>query len=353
MKPFIHQFLPSRVVFGPGTLAQLAGELNRLGVKRALLLSTAEQRTTAEDIAGALGDVAVGVFAQAMMHVPLETVRRAQQETEGLKADGLVAIGGGSTVGLAKALALDTGLPIVAVPTTYAGSEVTPIYGLTEGSVKRTGRDPRVLPRTVIYDAELSAGLPMEMTVTSLFNAMAHAAEAIYAHDGSPMVTLMAEQGLRASAMALLTLRTAPGDLDARGDALYGAYLCGSVLGMVSMGLHHKLCHTLGGGFNLPHAALHTVILPHALAYNAAHAPQAMASIARALGVTDAARGLHDLALRCGAPVSLQAIGMPADGLDQAVERAMQQQYPNPRPLEASALRALLHQAFEGLAPVG
>ena len=322
-----------------------------MGVSRALVLSTPEQHASAERVVALLGDRAAGIFPKAVMHVPIETARLARDEARRLGADCAIAIGGGSTIGLGKAIALESGLPIIAVPTTYAGSEMTPIYGLTEAGLKKTGRDPRVLPRTVIYDPELSLTLPISITVTSAFNAIAHAAEGLYAHDGNPIVALMAEEGIRASAAALAPLTTDPDDLLARSDALYGAWLCGSVLGQVSMGLHHKLCHTLGGSFNLPHADVHTVILPHALAYNATHAPQAMAKIARALGVADGARGIHDLALRYGAPVSLQAIGMPASGLDKVADLAVQNQYPNPRPLERAALRVLLQHAFDGVPP--
>lgn len=348
---FLYQAHSSRVIFGLGSLPQLSDEIEHLGARRALVLSTPEQRTSAQRVADLLGDRAAGIFPEAVMHVPIETARRARETARRLGADCAVAIGGGSTIGLGKAIALDSGLPIIAIPTTYAGSEMTPIYGLTEGGLKKTGRDVHVLPRTVIYDPELSATLPMPMTVTSALNAIAHAAEGLYAHDGNPIVALLAEEGIRASAAALAPLQLDPGDLEARSDALYGAWLCGSVLGQVSMGLHHKLCHTLGGSFDLPHAEVHAVVLPHALAYNAAHAPQAMARIARALGVADAAQGIQQLALRNGAPVSLQAIGMPAGGLDRAADLAAQNQYPNPRPLDRAALRALLQRAFDGTPP--
>ena len=351
MTPFVHQPLPSRVIFGRGSLARLPDEMQRLGARRALVLSTPEQIAGAERVAALLGAAAAGIFPEAVMHVPIETARRARDAARQLGADCAVAIGGGSTIGLGKAIALESGLPIIAIPTTYAGSEMTPIYGLTEDGLKKTGRDPRVLPRTVLYDPELSVTLPLPITVTSVFNAIAHAAEGLYAHDGNPIVGMMAEEGIRASAAALAPLQADPGDLEARSDALYGAWLCGSVLGQVSMGLHHKLCHTLGGSFNLPHAEVHTVVLPHALAYNAAHAPQAMARIARALAVSDVAGGLQALARRYGAPVSLQAIGMRADGLDKAADLAVQSQYPNPRPLERAALRDLLQNAFDGTSP--
>jgi maleylacetate reductase len=223
----------------------------------------------------------------------------------------MVAIGGGSTIGLGKAIALESGLPIIAVPTTYAGSEMTPIYGITEAGVKKTGRDLRVLPRTVLYDPELSQHLPVGMSVVSGINAIAHAAEGLYAQDGNPVMSLMAEEGIRALAQGLRGIHRAPADMAARSACLYGAWLCGSVLGHVGMSLHHKLCHTLGGSFNLPHAETHTVVLPHALAYNASAAPQAMARIAAALGAPDAATGMFDLARELGAPTALRDIGMP------------------------------------------
>jgi alcohol dehydrogenase class IV len=252
---------------------------------------------------------------------------------------------------LGKAIALDSGLPIIAVPTTYAGSEMTPIYGLTDGGVKKTGRDPRVLPRTVIYDPELTLTLPVGLSVTSGINAIAHACEGLYAHDGNPIVALMAEEGIRALAAALPRVHAAPTDLAARRDALYGAWLGGTVLGHVAMGLHHKLCHTLGGTWNLPHAEVHTVILPHALAYNEPAAPQALARIGRALGGAEPVHALHALAGMLGAPTSLREIGMPADGLDRAADLAVAAAYPNPRPLDRDALRALLQRAWDGAAP--
>jgi len=351
MKPFVHQALASRVVFGAGSLQQLEREIEALGATRALVLSTPEQADAARRVAELLGARAAGIFPRAVMHVPIETAREARDEARRLGADCAVAIGGGSTTGLGKAIALDSGLPIIAIPTTYAGSEMTSIYGLTEAGVKKTGRDLRVLPRTVIYDPELSLSLPIGLTITSGLNAIAHAAEGLYAFDGNPIVSLMAEEGIRAIAEALPRLTAAPTDLDARGDALYGAWLCGSVLGAVAMGLHHKLCHTLGGSFNLPHAEVHTVVLPHALAYNAAHAPEAMRRIARALGSESAAAGLFVLAQRLGVPVALKDIGMPADGLDRAADLAVQTPYPNPRPLERAAIRELLQHAFDGVRP--
>lgn len=353
MKPFSYDANPARIVFGAGALGQLPQELQRLGLQRALVLSTPGQVALATRCTELLGAQAAGVFAQAAMHVPVDVARAACDEARRLAADSVVAIGGGSTTGLGKAIALELGLPVIAVPTTYAGSEVSPIWGLTEAGLKRTGRSPKVLPRAVIYDPELSLTLPLATTVTSAINAIAHAAEGLYAPDGNPIVALMAEEGIRASAAALAPLRRDPRDVAARGDALYGAWLCGTVLGSVTMGLHHKLCHTLGGSFNLPHAETHTVVLPHALAYNAAAAPEAMTRIAKALGAADAPLAVQRLARDHGAPTSLAAIGMQAADLDRAAELATQTPYPNPRPLERATLRALLQRAFDGAEPQG
>jgi alcohol dehydrogenase class IV len=351
MERFVYTASPSRIVFGADSIDQLPAEIERLGATRALVLCTPNQRGQAQAIADRLPGRIAGIFDEAAMHVPIETARKARALASELKADCALAVGGGSTIGLGKAIALESGLPIIAVPTTYAGSEATPIYGITEAGLKKTGRDARVLPHVVIYDPRLTLSLPLDLTVTSAINAMAHAAEGLYAHDGTPVISVMAEEGIRACAAALQPLRDNPRDLPARSQALYGAWLCGTVLGAVSMGLHHKLCHTLGGTFDLPHAQVHTVVLPHALAYNASAAPEAMARIARALGTAEAAMGFFELARTHGAAVSLKAIGMPAAGLEHAADLAVSNQYPNPRPLEKAALRALLGRAWEGAPP--
>jgi maleylacetate reductase len=351
MKSFIYNGQPARVVFGAGSLQHLAREIDALGAKKALVLSTPEQQASAEMVANLLGSRAAGVFARAVMHVPIETARVALDMARVLGADCAVAIGGGSTTGLGKAIALDSGLPILAIPTTYAGSEMTPIYGITEAGMKKTGRDPRVVPRVVIYDPELTLGLPLAMSVTSGINAIAHAAEGLYATDSNPVMNLMAKEGMAAIACALPAIKEVANDLQARSDALYGAWLCGTVLGNVGMALHHKLCHTLGGSFNLPHAETHTIVLPHSLAYNAAAAPDAMRVIAEALGGSSAAQAVFDLAKNNGAPTALKDIGMQEVDLDKAAGIAMQNQYPNPRPLERVALRQLLQDAFDGVRP--
>ncbi|MGP6269919.1 maleylacetate reductase, partial [Pseudomonas paraeruginosa] len=284
MRTFIYQGLPSRVVFGDGALQRLGEEVGRLGAERALLLSTPDQRELAERLARILGSRSAGVYPEAVMHVPLEVARAARAEAARRQADCCIAVGGGSTIGLGKAIALESGLPILAVPTTYAGSEMTPIWGMTEERLKKTGRDARVLPRTVIYDPQLTLSLPPAVSACSGMNAMAHAVEALYAEDANPIIGLMAEESIRSLAQALPRVVGDPGDREARGQALYGAWLAGVCLGSVGMAIHHKLCHTLGGTFNLPHAQAHAVVLPHAAHYNREAAAGALARVARALG---------------------------------------------------------------------
>jgi alcohol dehydrogenase class IV len=351
MMSFSYDQLPGRVVFGAGAIDHLPREIGLLGAQRALVLSTPEQASQAQEIARRLGERCAGIFSRAVMHVPIETAREARAQARRLGADCAVAIGGGSTTGLGKAIALESGLPILAIPTTYAGSEMTPIYGLTEGGMKKTGRDRKVLPRTVIYDPMLTLRLPVELSVTSGFNAIAHAVEALYAQDSNPISSLMAEEGIRALAQGLPRVVAAPGDVAARSDCLYGAWLCGAVLGGVGMALHHKLCHVLGGTWNLPHAETHTVILPHAIAYNYAAAPEAMKRIERAMGSAHAARGVYDLMKQLGAPLALKDIGMRETELDRAAELAVAAPYFNPRAPDRASIRGLLEAAFQGRPP--
>lgn len=351
MTEFVYTALPSRVVFGPGKLATISEEVEAIGAQRALVLCTPEQRAQAERVGDLLGARLAGIHDGARMHVPIESARAARALAADLGADCAVAIGGGSTIGLGKAIALEAALPIIAIPTTYAGSEMTPIYGITEAGLKRTGKDARVLPRTVIYDPDLSMSLPLEMSFFSGMNAIAHAAEGLYARDGNPVMSLMAEEGIRALARGMAALREKDGDREARSLCLYGAWLCGTVLGNVGMALHHKLCHTLGGSFDLPHAQTHAIVLPHAMAFNSIAVPEAMTRIAAAIGAVEGPMGLYELAKRLGIPTALRDLGLGENDLDRATEIALANPYWNPRPIERAPLRALLQRAWEGAEP--
>ena len=290
------------------------------------------------------------MFNRVVMHTPLALANEARKTATDLKADCCVAIGGGSTIGFGKAIALTSGLPVIAVPTTYSGSEMTTIWGISEGGTKKTGRDPKVLPRTVVYDPELTLDLPAGVSAASGMNAIAHCVEALYAHDGNPIVSLMAEEGIRALSVSLPVVVSDSKNLEARTDALYGSWLAGCTIGTTSVALHHKLCHVLGG-FGLPHAETHSIVLPHAMQYNRDAAPEAMQRVARAIEAVDAPRGTYELEKRLGLPMKLADIGMKQADLERAARIAADAPYPNPRKVEYAPVLELLQHAYEGRRP--
>lgn len=342
--------IASRVVFGAGTLAQAGAEVARLGRSRALVLTTPGQATDGAALADALGGLAAGTFFDAAMHTPVGVTQEALARFRDLGADCVVALGGGSTIGLGKAIALHTGADQVVIPTTYAGSEMTDILGQTDNGAKTTQRGPEIRPETVIYDVDLTLGLPAAMTVTSALNAIAHAVEGLYAPDGNPILSMMGVEGIRAIRDGLPVLRDAPGDRAARADVLYGAWLCSTVLGHVSMALHHKLAHVLGGSFGLPHAETHAILLPHTAGFNAQATAAQLAPVAGMFGGS-VGGGLWDFARDAGAPLRLRDLGLTAADLDRAAQIATQNPYHNPRPFDAAGIRTLLQAAWEGARP--
>jgi len=348
---FVHEFAPARVVFGAGAVGAVGEEVARLGANRALLIASPSQAAAGDVIAAALGDRAAARIGETASHVPAEQATTARRIAAEARCDAIVAVGGGSAIGLAKIVALAHAIPILAVPTTYSGSEMTSFWGLTEGGAKVTGRDPRVKPRTVVYDPALTVTLPVPVSAASGLNAMAHAVEALYGRTTSPVSALMAEDCIRALASGLRRVARAPAQLDARAEALYGAFLGGAALEGAVMGLHHKLCHVLGGSFNLPHAQTHSIVLPHAVRYNRDAAKDAMARIGRALGASDAAGALYDLEAKLGLEMKLSGIGMKESDLAHAARIATGSPYPNPAPVTYDAVLALLREAYEGRRP--
>jgi maleylacetate reductase len=338
----------SRVVFGNGCLTQLAHEIERLGASRAMLVCTPGRSSLARRARELIGANVVDVFDRAIPHVPQDTALSARLSATESSADVVVALGGGSAIGVAKAIALTTSLPIIAVPTTYGGSEMTPIWGLTDEGIKQTGRNPRVQPRTVIYDPTLTLSLSSRATASSGLNAIAHCMEALYAADANPLTTAAAREGLTLLASALPLVSAAPDDREHRAEALRGAWLAGYSLGTVQMALHHKLCHTLGGAFNLPHAETHAVLLPYTTAYNRDAAAVALRTAADVLGVEDAPSEILSIARTIDAPLSLREIGMREEDLDRAAPLALERQYPNPAPVTLEGIRVLLDAAFRG-----
>jgi maleylacetate reductase len=349
IEPFVFPGLRSRGIFGHATVAQTGAEIERLGRKRALVLSTPNQKADAEALAGRLDALSGGVFAEAAMHTPVQVTEKALSAYEASAADCVVSLGGGSTTGLGKAIATRTGADQVVIPTTYAGSEMTDILGETAGGEKTTRRDPSILPETVIYDVDLTRSLPPSLTVTSGLNAMAHAAEALYAPDRNPIVSLMAADAIRALCLALPAIARNPDDRDARASALYGAWLCGAALGGTSMALHHKLCHVLGGSFDTPRAETHAILLPHTIGFNSAKAADLLAPISQVLGGTPGVV-LFDFAASLEAPTKLNDFGLGEAELERA-DIAVKNPYWNPRPFDRASLLELLRDAWEGRRP--
>jgi len=350
MDTFIYTGAPSRIIFGKGKLEQTAIELRALGCSRALILSTHFQKDDAEVLANRLGESAVGVFSNAVMHTPVEVTELAMQQFVASGADSIIAYGGGSTIGLGKAIAWRNDAPQLVIPTTYAGSEVTDILGQTEKGVKTTIRDPKVRPETVIYDPALTLSLPTELSVTSGLNAMAHAVEALYAPDANPVTSILALEGLHALQSALPRIVAEPHDLDPRAEALYGSWLCGVVLGSVAMSLHHKLCHTIGGSFDTPHADTHAILIPHTVAYNqeaSAH------SLERASALFDGnlGLGLYRFAKQLGAPMALKDLGVGLNDLELIADLATTNPYENPREVTREGILNLLQNAWAGMPP--
>lgn len=350
---FVYESLPGRVVFGAGRRADVPGEVDRLGATRVLLISDGGAEAFGDEIAAALGTRLAGRWTEVVQHVPVELAERSRRRATELAADAVVSVGGGSATGLAKAIALTHRLPIVAVPTTYAGSEQTPIYGLTGGRHKQTGRDLGVLPRAVVYDAELTVGLPLTVTGPSAFNAMAHSIEALWVAEANPVTTALALDGVRAIAAALPGVMATPADIELRSELQYGAYLAGTALASSSTGLHHKLTHVLGGTYGLVHADSHSVVLPHAVAFNGPCRPVEMGRLAVALGQPggDPAALLWDLATACGVPTSLAALGLHDDDLADAATRAAAEITDNPRPVGEADLLGILQRAHAGIRP--
>lgn len=351
--------LPARVVFGTGALDRLPELVGELGAQRVLVIASTGRASLVQRVSALLGARHAGTDTRAVMHVPVALAEEVAAHSRSLGADLTIAVGGGSAIGMAKAVALAGGPPSIAIPTTYSGSEMTPIWGLTRDGVKETGRDERVRPRAVLYDPALTLDLPPRISGPSALNAVAHAIEALYAPDVNPVVALLAADALRALATSTPRVVHAPSDLDARASALYGAWLAGLALGASTMGLHHKLSHVLGGGFGLPHAETHAILLPHTVGYNAPAAPAAMQVVAESIGsngqaeaLDDVPRALHAFATSvltgAGAPTSLRDLGFTHADIPRAAALATMRPYPNPREVTAEAVREILARALGG-----
>ena len=318
---FVHVGLPTRIVLGPGTLDRVPDEVDLLGIGigKVLLIATSSVREAADLLQVALHDRFAGRIDGVKQHVPVERAEAARAKAREVGAAAIIAIGGGSAIGLAKAIALTSGLPIIAVPTTYAGSEMTPVWGQTADGDKTTGTDLAVLPKTVVYDPLLSRKLPIATTAASVANAIAHCVEATWTSKADPITDVIAVEGVRALKEGLQAVTATPEDLDARSNLLYGASLAGSALAGAGTGIHHKLCHLLGGTYNLPHAETHAAVLPQVTRHKATG--RAKQNLEKTLGTDDLATGLFDLFDEAHVPTSLKTLGLTEDQAHDAAKK--------------------------------
>lgn len=341
----VHETLPSRVLVGPGARHEIPDEIERLGAQRVLLVATGSAKAAADELAEALGPRLAARFDRPVVHTPVAVTAEAMSVVGETGTDSVVAIGGGSAVGLAKAISARTGLPQLAVPTTYAGSEVTPVLGETDNGVKTTRRDPALAPGTVVYDAELTLTMPRGLTLTSAMNALAHAVEALWAPNATAASDGLATESAEGILTALPVVLADPSGVTGRERLQSAAWLAGLCLAQTRMGLHHQLAHALGGTFDLPHAELHTLLLPHVMAFNLPAAPKAAARLERITG-SDPVAVVSGLARSHDGSTTLGALGVPRDGLRAVAERVVVQPYPNPRTLDIDELTRVLEGAW-------
>ncbi|MER7448578.1 maleylacetate reductase [Microbacterium sp. NPDC097977] len=344
---FDHTTAAQRVIFGAGqALDEVVRVTTSESIARVLLIASSSAADLADEIAASAPVVArvTGVT----QHVPLAEVRGAVDRARTSRADAVIAVGGGSAVGLAKAIVREIDIPIIAIPTTFAGSEATDMWGITEDGHKRTGTDRKVLPRTIIYDASLTLSLPDRLAVSSGLNAIAHAVDSLWAPRADPINLALGREGLSALVAGLDALVLGADPLAARETILYGAYLAATAFASAGAGLHHKICHVLGGAYGLPHAETHAVVLPYVVAFNTPHSPGAAAALEAEFG-TEPGEGLRRFSAHLGVASSLQSLGLAETDLDRASELILSEVPPtNPRPVTRDDLRRLLERAWAG-----
>lgn len=347
---FDHTTLGQRVLFGTGKAADhTADAIAGLGAERVLLVADRFAINLADEIVGKAPIVAR--IHDIVQHVPVENGRAAVDLAGSEAIDAVVAIGGGSATGLAKFVARDTGVPIIAVPSTFAGSEATNVWGQTEGRRKTTGVDDRVVPKVIVYDASLSRSLPGRLAVSSGLNAVAHAIDGLWAPRADPINVALATEGVRALVPGLRALHAEPDDLEGRETALYGAYLAAVAFASAGSGMHHKICHVLGGAYNLSHAEMHATVLPYVAAYNAPEAPEAMERIARIFDVetTRAPHALADFRDELGITGGLAALGLHEPDIPEAARLATESIPPsNPRHASVEDIENIIRAAWAG-----
>ncbi len=366
MNRFHYVSFAQEVIFAPASLTQLGDAIGRFGWQRVLLCTshTMQRNGQVDSIKSSLGDSLVGVFDHVQPHVQDVQVNEVLSLAIEKNIDAVIGMGGGSPIGMAKALGFQSHFPIVAIPTTYAGSEMTPVYGITHTdenpSRKVTVTDPKITPKFVIYDPQLTLDLPPELTASTGINALAHCIEALYSKTCNPLSTAAATNGIRHINNALLDCYRDGKNLDARTEMLLGSHLAGLSLASVSMGLHHGLCHVLGGSANVPHGIANSIILPHAIRFNAEATATQLLPAAEAMGlpvngispkvvIEALAQKIHELIGRMNLPQQLRDAGVAESDIPRLAQLAFQNRtvQNNPKPItDVMQLEQLLRGAW-------
>lgn len=351
MHPFRHDVLPTRIDFGEGARHRVAGLLSAFGARRPLVVDGLPGVTASEEVTAALGGLVAGTVTGLTQYITPELVTRATEAYRAGGADSVVSVGGGSAIGVAKVLAVHHDAPLVAVPSTYSGSEATPIYSVVVDSAKQTRSDARACPRGIAYDPALTATLPARLAASSAFNALAHCIEGLYSPRADPFSRLYALEGARlvGEHLPLLSVEeTAP---QARAALLWASYLGGATIATAGIALHHKICHVLGASLDLPHADLNAVVLPYALAYNAPAVPEALVDLRRTWATEDPVGHVRALARSAHAPTGLAELGMRSTDVVAAAAAVVAATQANPRPVTEQGMQALLTAALHGDPP--
>jgi alcohol dehydrogenase class IV len=369
VKEFRYTSTAQEIIFGAGSLAKLGDAVAVYGWKRLMLCTSPSLRKngTVARIESALGERLVAVFEDVSPHVQMAQVTQALKLADQCAIDAVIGLGGGSPIGMAKAVSMNLeakragievaqarypaeppAIPGIAIPTTYAGSEMTPTYGITQemndGSTRKvTTRDDKVTPKLVIYDPELTLDVPPSVTASSGINALAHCIEALYSIRRNPLSTAAALLGIRYISQSLLRCSQQGDDLEARTQMMIGANLGGQCLATVTMGVHHGTCHVLGGTANVPHGIANSIILPHAIRFNLDTVASLIAQAGEAMGIVRdgksdgqvgeaLAQAVYTLVGQMGLPQRLRDAGVPEELLPKLAENMLKSKAVNENP---------------------
>jgi maleylacetate reductase len=346
---FTYHSDPVRIVFGTGAIAALRAEADLHKISRLLVLCSPTRTDLARRLIEPVADRCLGFCETAGQTMPRAAFDRIVADIKRHQANGFIVIGGGSPIGLAKAVAATTGIAYIAIVTTYSGSEMAARWYVGVADDRVNGESVAALPATAIYDPELTLDLPPVVSAASGMNAMAHAVESLYGIDTNPVVQTMAEEAVRLLGLSLPRIVRNPRDIAARTDALYAAWLAGNFRAKV--GLEHAIAQRVRQWFNLEHARTHAIATPYAVGFNAAAALDAMRRIERALGVDDAARGLYDLNVKLGLPPGFKDLGLKESDIGKAVDVVSAVKIIHPRPVSKADLLNVIGQAYAGAPP--